>query len=430
MTIPLIAQFLFLALLLGFSAFFSGSETALFSLNRLSLEKIGRVSPSRAGLVGQLLNRPRRLLVSIVMGNMLVNIFASALAERITSRFFAAPALAAFSWVFSTVVMAFLILILGEIIPKTIAIHRAGAISLRVAPAITVLNRVLAWPVAAVRFVSDRIVGALENGRATEEPLTKEELASAISVDSSLRGDERERIIDIFELGDKNVRQLMTPRTEIVSFEVDTPLEEIASVIRSREYSRIPIYSGKKENVIGILYPKDLIAARVKSVGRIAVGDYLRPPFFVPETMKAARLLKEFLRRKIHIALVVDEYGGLSGLITLDDLVEEIVGEIWERGEILPRLEAVDEDTVRIHGRVELDYLNQTLGLDLFSEENVTLGGLICEQLGRIPAPGEIWRRADLEVEVISLKGPRVEEALIRKQGLGRSVPPPEGLKR
>lgn len=424
MTIPLIVQLFFLALLLGFSAFFSGSETALFSLNRLALEKMRQDSSARAGLVGNLLSHPRRLLVSIVMGNMLVNIFASALAERVSDHLFSSAALSVFSWVFSTVVMAFLILVLGEIIPKTFAIHRSEKVSLKIAPAVSIVIRLLSWPVAVIRFVSDRIVGVVERRRPLPEPpLTKEELTTAIRVESSLNGDEREMIIDIFSLGHKTVKQLMTPRTEMVSFEVDTPLEKIASVIRKKEYSRIPIYSGKKENVVGILYPKDLIAARDKEVKNIAIGNYLRPPFFVPETMKAAYLLKEFLRRKIHIALVVDEYGGLSGLITLDDLVEEIVGEIRERGETLPLFEIIDEDAVRVQGRVELDYLNELFGLDLFSEDNVTLGGLICEQLGRIPQPGETWGRGDVLFEVVSLKGPRVEEVLIRKKGIGARSP-------
>jgi len=212
----------------------------------------------------------------------------------------------------------------------------------------------------------------------------------------------------------------MTPRNEIVSFEVNTPLSDLYGAIKEKEYSRIPIYAGKKENVIGILYPKDLIIARSRGVEEIKLGNYLRQPYFVPETMKASRLLKQFLRRKIHIALVVDEYGGLSGLITLDDLIEEIVGEIREKGETTPAYEVLDENSIKIKGRVELEFINEEFGLDLKSRKNVTLGGYLCEKTGRIPPPGEIWREGGLEFEVLNLKQNRVGEVIVRQAGIGR----------
>ena len=226
-------------------------------------------------------------------------------------------------------------------------------------------------------------------------------------------------ISEIFKLGDKTVRQLMTPRNEIVSFEVDTPLAEIAVVIKEQEYSRIPIYSGKVENVIGILYPKDLVMARARGDERLELGDFLRKPYFVPETMKAARLLKEFLERKIHVALVVDEYGGISGLITLDDLVEEIVGEIIERGEVPPEYTVINTDTVQIKGRLELEFINEEFGLDLAGGKNVTLGGFLCECLGHIPQSGEVYQDGDIQFTVVDRKSRRIGQVLIQRKGIG-----------
>ncbi len=413
---------LFLAILLGFSAFFSDSETALFSLPRVSVERLKQKKPARGEIIARLLGRPRRLLISIVIGNMLVNILSSTLAERISASVFTSGSLRPVAWVFSTVVMTFIILIFCEVGPKVLAINRAEKISLAVAPAILLLQRLVNPLRLVVQAVSDFFISSLERKKPhRESPLTREELETALdqgSREGTLNGEEKEMISEIFKLGNKTVRQLMTPRNEIVSFEVETPLEEIAAVIREKEYSRLPIYSGKMENVIGILYPKDLLIARARGVERPVLADILRKPFFIPETMKAARLLKEFLSRKIHIALVVDEYGGIAGLITLDDLVEEVIGEIRERGETPPGYEVVAEDTVQLPGRVELDYLNDEFGLDLRGENNVTLGGFLSERLGRLPQPGDVYRESDLLLTVVSMKKRRVDQVLLQRPGL------------
>jgi len=419
MTVTLL---LFLAILLGFSAFFSGSETALFSLSGLSVEKLKQKKPARGEIISRLLARPRRLLVSIVIGNMLVNILSSSLAERISASVFADGPLRSLAWVFSTVVMTFIILIFCEVGPKVLAINRSEKISLAVAPLIFLLERLVLPLRVLVQAVSDFFLSFLERKKPHREtPLTREELETALdqgSREGTLNGEEKEMISEIFKLGDKTVRQLMTPRNEIVSFEVETPLEEIAAVIREREYSRLPIYSGKMENVIGILYPKDLLIARARGVERPELADLLRKPFFIPETMKASRLLKEFLERKIHIALAVDEYGGIAGLITLDDLVEEVVGEIRERGETPPEYEEVAEDTIQLPGRLELDFLNDEFGLELQGENNVTLGGFLSERIGRLPQPGDAWGEGDLRLTVVSVKKRRVDRVLLQRPGL------------
>lgn len=423
MTVLIILELLFLAILLGFSAFFSGSETALFSLSRVSVERLKQKHPHRGLMISHLLSNPRRLLISIVVGNMLVNIFSSTFAERISAHLFLYSPLQYLAWIISAVVMTFLILIFGEVIPKMVAINRARGFSLKVAPAVEVLAKLVSPLRKVVRFISDRAVAVLDKNRPPfEAPLTKEELDTAIRLgthEGTLNGEEREMIAEIFRLGDKAVSQLMTPRNEIVSFEVDTAFSEISPLIKEKEYSRIPIYSGKKENVIGILYPKDLIVARAQGIEQIEPGNFLRRPYFIPPTMQASSLLREFLKKKIHIALVVDEYGGLSGLITLDDLIEEIVGEIRERGETPLDYEMVDENTVRVKGRMELDHINEELGLDLCSEESVTLGGFLCERLGYIPPPGETYREGKVQFEVVNLKGNRIGQVLIKKEGIG-----------
>ncbi len=423
MTVSFLFLLLFLAILLGFSAFFSGSETALFSLNRLTVEKLKYTKPERGSIIARLLSKPRRLLVSIVVGNMLVNILSSTLGERLSASLFSSGPFSSVSWIFSAVVMTFVILIVGEVSPKVLAINKAEKISLAIAPAISVLEKVVAPLRVVVTFVSDLIISIFQHHPMPgDTPLTKEELETALylgSREGTLNGEEKEMISEIFKLGDKTVRQLMTPRNEIVSFEVDTPLAEIAVVIKEQEYSRIPIYSGKVENVIGILYPKDLVMARARGDERLELGDFLRKPYFVPETMKAARLLKEFLERKIHVALVVDEYGGISGLITLDDLVEEIVGEIIERGEVPPEYTVINTDTVQIKGRLELEFINEEFGLDLAGGKNVTLGGFLCECLGHIPQSGEVYQDGDIQFTVVDRKSRRIGQVLIQRKGIG-----------
>jgi len=424
--IMILILLLFLAILLIFSAFFSGSETALFSLNRLTVKKLKHSQPERGSIISRLLSNPRRLLVSIVVGNMLVNILSATLAERLSAGIFTSGPLSSLAWIFSTIVMTFIILIFGEVAPKVLAINRAEKISLAIAPAISILEIVVTPLRMVVHFFSDLIISIFQKqSMSGDTPLTKEELTTALSLSSregTLNGDEKEMISEIFKLGDKTVRQLMTPRNEIVSFEVDIPLDDIAGIIKEKEYSRIPIYSGKVENVIGILYPKDLVMARARGDERLELGDFLRRPYFVPEIMKAARLLKEFLERKIHIALVVDEYGGISGLITLDDLVEEIVGEIRERGEVPPEYKLIDEDTIQLKGRLELEFINEEFGLNLTGDKNVTLGGFLCEQLGHIPQPGEVYQEADIRFAVLSLKKRRIGKVEISRKGIGRNT--------
>ncbi|MDP8236272.1 MAG: hemolysin family protein [Candidatus Erginobacter occultus] len=422
----IVTLLLFLAILLGFSAFFSGSETALFSLPRFSVEKLKQRKPARGEIISRLLARPRRLLISIVIGNMLVNILSSALAERLSFEVFASSSLQSAAWIFSTVVMTFIILIFCEVGPKVLAINRSEKVSLAVAPEIFLLQRLVTPLRVVVQAVSDFLISFWEKKKPHREiPLSREELETALdqgSREGTLNGDEKEMISEIFKLGDKSVRQLMTPRNEIASFEIDTPLEEIAAVIREKEYSRIPIYSGKMENVVGILYPKDLLIARVRGIERPELADLLRRPYFIPETMKASWLLKEFLARKIHIALVVDEYGGIAGLITLDDLVEEIIGEIRERGVDPPGYEVVGEDTAQLPGRLELEYLNDEFGLNLRGENNVTLGGFLSERLGRLPQPGDVCRLDDIRLTVVSVKKRRVDQVLLYRPGLASTI--------
>ncbi|MEA1928998.1 MAG: hemolysin family protein [Candidatus Auribacterota bacterium] len=426
MTVAFLLLLLFLAILIAFSAFFSGSETALFSLNRLTVEKLKQDQPERGSLILRLLSNPRRLLVSIVVGNMLVNILSSTLAERMAAAVFISEPLSSLSWIFSTIVMTFIILILGEVAPKVLAINRAERFSLSIAPAISILEKAVAPLRIVVDSVSNLIISIFQqHPTLDEDPLTREELTVALHLGSregTINGEEREMIKEIFKLGDKTVCQLMTPRNEIVTFEVDTPLKQIAGVIKEKEYSRIPIYSGKVENVIGVFYPKDLVMARPRGDERMQLGDFLRKPYFVPEIMKAARLLKEFLERKIHIALVVDEYGGIAGLITLDDLVEEIVGEIRERGETPPEYTVIDEDTIELKGRLELEFINEEFGLDFVGGKNVTLGGFLCECFGHIPQPGEAYHDGDVRFTVLSLKKRRIGEVAIHRKGIGRNV--------
>jgi CBS domain containing-hemolysin-like protein len=429
-------QILVLIVCIGFSFYFSASETALFSLNRLAIERLTRRRPGPGGLIASLLSDPPRLLISIVMGNMLVNIGSSSLAERISAGLLAGTPLAGVTWILSSVVMTFIILICGEILPKTIAINRPERLALKVVSPISVIAKAFFPARVGVSFVCSRLAGFI--GRwlpPPDAPLAKAELATAIrlgSTEGTLGGEEKAMITEIFKLGDKTVRQLMIPRSEIISFDVNTPLPEVARAIRvlrrvspkmrikRKDYSRIPVYSGRRENVVGILYPKDLVAARAQGKPIADLNSCLRTPYFVPETMKAARLLKEFLKRKTHIALVVDEYGDLSGLITFDDLIEEIVGEIHEKGAPSVEFEAVDANTVHTTGRAEIEALNHAFGLKLTSRENVTLGGLLSERIGRIPRPQDVWQEGDLRFEVLTMKGNRVGDVRLRRSGIGR----------
>jgi len=340
---------LFVLLLL--SAFFAGSETALFSLSRVSREALGSRGDLPSRRVLWLLANPRRLISTIIVCNELINIVSSSLAATITAQ--AAPRLSELARVaVATVAFVPLILLVGEMTPKSLAI-RVGEPWAR---AVSLPLTVVTWLITPVRVVLSGVAGAiiaLTGGRqiTEEEGVREEEFRALVDVGSEegeLQISERRLIHNVFEFGDTTVGKVMTPADKVFALPYETPLGKIVEAVSTQRFSRVPIYRSKSQQprrptaaapsaagmeVVGILLAKDLVGYAQGALEGHTLGELLHPPLFVPRTTKCDRLFREFQRRKTHIALVVDEYGRLAGLVTMEDLLEELFGEIADEKE-------------------------------------------------------------------------------------------------
>ncbi len=405
-------QLLILVILLFLSAFFSGSECALFSLSQVRLERFEQEEDKKGKLIVELLKNPRRVLISILSVNMFVNIYSSTLAERIAERVLGEMGLE-----ISIVVMGFLILVFGEIAPKTIAIHNAERISFTVAPIISTVSKVI-FPVRRlVRAIVDLIIRLVSMGEPPPESgITEEELKVALEAggqEGVLDLKEKEMMQRVIDLGKKRAADVMSPKTQMFTLDIDSPIDEVISSIREKRYSRIPVYKGDFDNVVGILYAKDLLGAKGKD--DFEMSRRLRSVSFVPEQKRAGEILREFRRDRIHIALAVDEYGSVSGLVTMEDLLEEIFGKVADKEETDTLFERIDSMTVRVAGQIELDAFNEVFGTNLQDEAHKTIGGFIIGRLGKIPDVGYKLVHDNMEFVVTEAEANRIHLVEVRK---------------
>lgn len=410
-----------LLLLLIASALFSGSEVALFSLNdqaRGILEERGDRASRR---VLRLLEQPRQLLVTILILNTSVNVAAAILSAILTG-----VVAAALHWhpgltvVLEVIVLTFVLLVLSEISPKLIATRNALAFSRRVSGLLMALHRVL-FPISSLLARSTQAIHGrfkLSGRRISNEDLKA--MADVGEAHGTLEEAERELIYSIVEFGETTVREIMVSRLDIVALPVTASLSEALDLIRESGHSRLPLYIDHLDNILGVVYAKDLLPYLRQSNGshRMDWTRLARPANFVPLGKKLDDLLRDFQAKKTHIAIVVDEYGGTAGLVTLEDVLEEIVGDIRdEHDEAEEELfQQVDEHTYRFDARINLDDLNDVLDFELDTEayDFETLGGLIFHLTGAIPAPGDevIFERLHMRVETV--ENHRIGQVLVR----------------
>lgn len=329
----LVPRLLLMGVLILCSGFFSGSETSLFSLTRGQRERLARSERSTDRYIATLLSDPRRLIVTILVGNELVNITFSSLAAGVMQRVATGWGQAATIAV-TTGVTVPILLLFGEITPKSIALRVAerwarfaarplGVFALVMAPARLVVNA-LAW--AAVRLLGG---AAAPSPKAMGEAEFKA-LVDVGSEEGQLQAAERRLIHNVFEFGDRTVAEIMTPARDVFSLSYELPLQRIATEVARRGFSRIPIYRGKKHEIVGILMAKDLVGWSAGRLAQRSLKDLLQTPLYVPKTSKCAPIFRELQRKKTHLSMVVDEYGRLVGLVTMEDLLQELFGETRE----------------------------------------------------------------------------------------------------
>lgn len=403
------SQGLLLLLLLFLSAFFSASETALSSLFELRIRHLLKTSKgSRAKALEHLLRDPNDFLTALILCNNLVNVGASALATLLFLRLLPSDLPTYVTGLVSTAVMTIALLLIGEVTPKTLAKNRPEAIGLRVVVLVWYLTRALSPLVRVLRATSTGLVRPFGVDLLVREgpPITRDQFLSLIEV-AEERGAITAQFADmmrrILALDQTTADEVMVPRTEVKAIEVNTPLAEVIDFVVRDGHSRYPVYRASLDQVIGILHAKDLLTHAQKGEFNVSLASLLRPVIFVPTSKPVSALLKEFQQERAHMAVVVDEYGGVAGIVTLEDVLEEIVGEIEDEYDrrrqrtLIRRLSAAE---ALVDGDTEVRRLNRTLGLDLPAEEAVTVAGLILETLGDIPEPGTKVRFGTVELTV------------------------------
>jgi CBS domain containing-hemolysin-like protein len=399
---PQIALFFVLFLFsLAFSAFFAGAETALVSLGRIDLQRLREMGDRRATIIRELKANRNRLLATILIGQNLFVSSASALATVIATAWLGDSYGVPVAILFSTLTL----FVFAEMTPKAIGAASPVAISRAVAIPLSWTMKLLA-PVATLCVqITTRMLRFLRVPEKTPT-LTEEEMKSVINLGADegvIHGEERKLLHKILEFGDKTARDIMTPRTRVVALPETAKYSDLRLVLREHKLSRLPIYRGTLDNIVGILHAKDLFALTDEEEKTFRLDQYVDQPFLVPEFKRAEDVFREMRRRRTHIAIVVDEFGGTAGIVTIEDAIEEIFGEIQDEfdEEETPGFVAAGEREYLLEGSFRLDDLEEQFGLTLPREEAETIAGHLMLRFGRIPRKGERWkgRKADFVIE-------------------------------
>ena len=401
-------QLVVLFVLLLLSGFFSSAETALFSISRAKARHIAKEKGLTNALIKKMKDDPHRLLSTILIGNNLVNVGAAALATAMMIELVASNAVG-----IATGIMTALILIFGEIIPKSLATRNNVLIARLVILPLYWLSILFAPIIYLLNFIPKLTRKVQRKSRVTEEELMT--FVEVVEEEGGIEEEEKELIHNIFEFDDTSASEIMTPRADMFVINVNDDLN-VEAVIRSG-FSRIPVIEEDIDHVIGILNIKDLFMHQVTSAKQTDVRRVMSEPYFVPENKKLDHLLQEFKRRKQHLAIVVDEHGGVSGLISLEDALEELVGEIVdETDKVEPHIVKLNKNEWRVLGKSEIEDVNEELEMNIpDTKEYDTFSGYILDQIGRIPQEKEDINLGDFVVTVNQMDGTRIKEYIVKK---------------
>ena len=377
------------------SAFFAGSETALTASSRASMHRLEKQGNRLAALVNRLLASRERLIGALLLGNNAVNIASSALATGVLLNWFGELGV-----IYATVVMTILIVIFAEVLPKTAAFNSPDRLALWVARPIDWTVRLLAPVLIGVEWLVKRMLRLLgmKVGESESILLPHEELRGAVDLlhrEGGVERLDRDMFSGLLDLRDLTVSDVMVHRTEMITVCAEDPPEQVVKTVLESEVTRVPLWRGKPENIVGILHAKDLLRAIQAADGDLAkvdVAAIARPPWFVPEIRPLSEQLKAFRRRKTPFALVVDEYGEVMGLVTLEDLLEEIVGDITDEHDIaVPGVRPQPDGSVNVDGGVPIRDLNRAMEWSLPDDEATTVAGLVIHEARSIPEPGQTF---------------------------------------
>lgn len=408
-----IIQLIFIILLLALSAFFSSAETAFTTVNKIKIRSLIDDGNKRAVTVAKIIDHSGKMLSAILIGNNIVNISASALVTALTIRLWGNYATG-----IATGILTVIVLIFGEITPKTAATVYSEKIALIYAPIVLAIMYVLTPFIFIIDHLANIFLRLFKIDRsAGGQKITEDELRTFVKVsheDGVIEKNERQIITNLFNFGDAQAKDVMIPKIDMTLADVNTNYQEIIALFRDTQYSRIPVYEDDPDNIIGILNIKDLIITPHERLFNIR--NILRKPFFTYEHKNTSELFREMQCGSHSLAIVLDEYGSTAGMITTEDLLEEIVGDIRDEYDTDEKdlLVQLAHNVYRIDGACKLDDLNEALELHLESEDNDSIGGFIIEKLDRIPARGDRLHLDHLEFLIERASSTRIVSVILK----------------
>lgn len=397
-----------LGLCLLLSGFFSSSEAALFSLTSLHLHKMKEERFPFFSYVERLLDAPRRLLITILAGNEAVNITLSAVTTALFISFFGER-----GGLLAIAVATPVLLLFGEAIPKTIGKTYSMRVSSMVSPLMMLVEKVEFPVVWALERLSGYILRPLrKKGGEGDNAVMEEEFRSLVDAgheEGIIDAGQRDLIHRVFDLADTTVEDIMTPRVDMFCLPVSTSPQALRREIIEQGYSRVPLYGTGPDDIVGILYARDLLGLMAEGKAPASAEPLLRKPYFVPEERSADQVLRDFQKRSTHVALVVDEYGGISGLVTMEDILEALFGDIYDERDTRERpFHRIDERNLMVSGAMSIDEFNSIAGSSIPSEDFGTVGGFVFHLFGRLPARGDGISCDGLSFVVRKVKGTRI----------------------
>lgn len=409
-----IAQLIILLVLLALSAFFSSAETALTTVNKIRLRTLSEAGNKKADRVLRVTENQGKMLSAILIGNNIVNISASSLATTLAIRIFGSMGAG-----IATGILTLLILIFGEISPKTMATIKAEKMSLAIAGIIDFLMKVLTPAIFIINKLAEGFLFLLGVRPGDQmSAMTEEEIRTIVDVGQEtgvIEDEERDMIHNLFDFGDAEAKEIMIPRIDMVAIQADAPTEEVLEIFRKEKFTRIPVYEDTTDNIIGILNIKDLLIQDHDA--DFSIRDIMRKPYYTYEHKNTADLFMEMRHNSISLAIVLDEYGSTAGIVTLEDLLEEIVGEIRDEYDTdeVDSIKKLNDREFIVQGLANLDDVSDALNVSFNSDDYDTMGGYCLELLNHLPEKNEIILTDDnIMLRIDKMDNNRIEQIYIR----------------
>lgn len=414
MDTQILIQLIIFAICLFFSGYFSSAETSLMGINKIRITNWAEEGNKRAQTVLKLVENSNTLLSTILIGNNLANIGASALATSLSIQIFGNKGVG-----IATGIVTLLVLIFGEITPKSFAANNADKASLFFAKPIYILSKILKPIIILLNLLTGAIIKLLGGDKGeNKDIITQEDLRTIIQVSQeqgTILDSEKDMINNVFDIKGSLIKDIMTPRTDMVAVDCDVTIDELKEVFRNNEYSRIPIYEDNIDNIKGVIHIRDLVTIEINREN-FKVLDYSREPYFTYEYHKIEKIFKTMREEQNHMSIVLDEYGGTVGLVTLEDIVEELVGEIEDEYDVQNLdVKIINDNEALIEGSTKIETINEMFDLEIPDDEYDSIGGYVFGRIGKLPIKGNSIKLNNFTFTVNSMDHNRIEYILMKK---------------